>query len=200
MVIKTIEYHHKWHDHVFVGFWNKYNDKNYDRPTDTNLPPDQPNAAPPAAVAAPIATTAPTTAPAEAAANIYDANTKADLSPIRPNFNSPSGLAVQNVPESSGATNESEAEQDEKLSAEYRALSPQDQWRVNSFFSCYFLMTGLHGFHVLVGMGLITRLLIRAIRNGFSSEYYTPVDLIGLCWHLVDLIWIFLFPLLYLIH
>jgi cytochrome c oxidase subunit 3 len=61
-------------------------------------------------------------------------------------------------------------------------------------------MTGLHGVHVLVGMGLITWILIRSVRNEFSSEYFTPVDLVGLYWHLVDLIWIFLFPLLYLIH
>ena len=78
--------------------------------------------------------------------------------------------------------------------------SDSDQWHVNTFFSCYFLMTGLHGIHVLVGMGLITWILMRAIKNEFSSEYFTPVDLVGLYWHLVDLIWIFLFPLLYLIH
>ncbi len=68
------------------------------------------------------------------------------------------------------------------------------------FFSIYFGMTGLHGIHVLVGMGLITWLLIRAARGTFGPQYYTPVDFVGLYWHLVDLIWIFLFPLLYLIH
>ena len=88
----------------------------------------------------------------------------------------------------------------ENANEHYRQLSDAAQWRVNTFFSCYFLMTGLHGIHVLVGMGLITWLLIRSLRNDFSSEYFTPVDLIGLYWHLVDLIWIFLFPLLYLIH
>jgi cytochrome c oxidase subunit 3 len=67
------------------------------------------------------------------------------------------------------------------------------------FFSVYFLMTGLHGIHVLVGMGVITWLLVRTVKNHFSSEYYTPVELTGLYWHLVDLIWIFLFPLFYLI-
>jgi cytochrome c oxidase subunit 3 len=61
-------------------------------------------------------------------------------------------------------------------------------------------MTGLHGIHVLVGMGLITWIMIRAKKKEFSSEFFTPVDLVGLYWHLVDLIWIFLFPLLYLIH
>ena len=66
------------------------------------------------------------------------------------------------------------------------------------FFSIYFVMTGIHGFHVLVGMGLFTWITIRAIKGEFSSEYYTPVENCGLYWHLVDIIWIFLFPLLYL--
>ena len=61
-------------------------------------------------------------------------------------------------------------------------------------------MTGLHGIHVLVGMGLITWVMIRGYKGVFGPAYYTPVDLVGLYWHLVDLIWIFLFPLLYLIH
>lgn len=67
------------------------------------------------------------------------------------------------------------------------------------FFSVYFVMTGIHGFHVLVGMGIFTWLITRAIRGHFSAEYYTPIELSGLYWHLVDIIWIFLFPLLYLI-
>ena len=67
------------------------------------------------------------------------------------------------------------------------------------FFGIYFLMTGLHGLHVLAGMGAIIWVLIRSIKGHFSPEYYTPVDFVGLYWHLVDLIWIFLFPLLYLI-
>ena len=67
------------------------------------------------------------------------------------------------------------------------------------FFGIYFLMTGLHGLHVLVGMGAIAWILVRAIKGDFGPEYFTPVDFVGLYWHLVDLIWIFLFPLLYLI-
>ena len=68
------------------------------------------------------------------------------------------------------------------------------------FFSVYFTMTGLHGIHVLAGMAAIGWILRRAIRGDFSPQYNIPVDLVGLYWHLVDLIWIFLFPLLYLIH
>lgn len=71
---------------------------------------------------------------------------------------------------------------------------------VHIFFGIYFVMTGLHGIHVIAGMAIIAWLLLRARRGHFSSEYFTPVDLGGLYWHLVDLIWIYLFPLLYLIH
>lgn len=67
------------------------------------------------------------------------------------------------------------------------------------FFSVYFTMTGLHGIHVIIGMIVITWILVRTIKNEFSAEYYTPIEMTGLYWHLVDLIWIFLFPLLYLI-
>ena len=67
------------------------------------------------------------------------------------------------------------------------------------FFSIYFVMTGIHGLHVLVGMGLFGWLVTRVIRGHFSPQWYTPVELTGLYWHLVDIIWIFLFPLLYLI-
>ncbi len=68
------------------------------------------------------------------------------------------------------------------------------------FFGVYFLMTGLHGLHVLIGMFVITWLLVRAYRGDFSRRYFTPVDLGGLYWHVVDVIWIFLFPMLYLIR
>jgi len=67
------------------------------------------------------------------------------------------------------------------------------------FFSIYFLMTGLHGFHVLIGIGLITWIIVRTAKDRFSSDYYTPLENVGLFWHLVDMIWIFLFPLFYLI-
>jgi cytochrome c oxidase subunit 3 len=67
------------------------------------------------------------------------------------------------------------------------------------FFSVYFMMTGLHGIHVIGGMSVIAVLMRKMMRGSFNANYYTPIDLIGLYWHLVDLIWIFLFPLLYLI-
>ena len=67
------------------------------------------------------------------------------------------------------------------------------------FFGIYFTATGLHGLHVLIGMGLIIWLMIKNSRGEFNSEYFTPLENVGLYWHLVDLVWIFLFPLLYLI-
>lgn len=67
------------------------------------------------------------------------------------------------------------------------------------FFSIYFVMTGLHGLHVLIGMGVILWMITRVARGHFNSEYYTPVEVTGLYWHLVDLVWIYLFPLLYLV-
>jgi cytochrome c oxidase subunit 3 len=67
------------------------------------------------------------------------------------------------------------------------------------YFSFYFCMTGLHATHVIAGMALIYWVLRRAKRGEFSHEYYTPLEGVGLFWHLVDLIWIYLFPLLYLI-
>lgn len=67
------------------------------------------------------------------------------------------------------------------------------------YFGFYFCMTGLHGIHVLLGMGLITWVAIRAAKGQFGPEFYTPVEGVGIFWHIVDLIWIFLFPLLYLV-
>ena len=67
------------------------------------------------------------------------------------------------------------------------------------FFSLYFVMTAIHGLHVVIGMGILSWVCSRAWRGHFSSEWYTPVELSGLYWHLVDIIWIFLFPLLYLV-
>jgi len=77
------------------------------------------------------------------------------------------------------------------------AAGPRD---AGIFFSIYFAMTGLHGIHVVAGMGVIAWVLALAIQGRFSSQYYNPVDYTALYWHLVDMIWIYLFPLLYLIH
>jgi cytochrome c oxidase subunit III len=67
------------------------------------------------------------------------------------------------------------------------------------YFTVYFLSTGLHAFHVIIGMAILLWIAIRAMRNEFDSVHYVPVELSSMYWHLVDLVWIFLFPLLYLI-
>lgn len=71
--------------------------------------------------------------------------------------------------------------------------------RVRIFFWIYFAMTGLHALHMIVGLGLMAWLLIMAWRNTYSADFYTPVEISGLYWHFVDIVWIFLFPLLYLL-
>jgi cytochrome c oxidase subunit 3 len=67
------------------------------------------------------------------------------------------------------------------------------------FFSFYFVMTGMHALHMIIGISLLTALIVKAGRGRFSAAYNTPVELIGLYWHFVDIVWIFLFPLLYLV-
>jgi cytochrome c oxidase subunit 3 len=67
------------------------------------------------------------------------------------------------------------------------------------FFSIYFMMTGIHALHMVVGIGLMLVVLAMAARGRFSARYYTPVEVSGLYWHFVDIVWIFLFPLLYLL-
>jgi cytochrome c oxidase subunit 3 len=67
------------------------------------------------------------------------------------------------------------------------------------FYSLYFVMTGLHAVHMIIGIGIMLVIAWMAWRRTFSAEYYTPVEVSGLYWHFVDIVWIFLFPLLYLI-
>jgi cytochrome c oxidase subunit 3 len=81
----------------------------------------------------------------------------------------------------------------------YDPHGPGNPVNGNLFFGLYFMMTGLHGLHVLAGMIAISWVLSNAIKRRFSSSWYTPVELTGMYWHLVDLIWIYLFPLFYLI-
>jgi cytochrome c oxidase subunit 3 len=76
---------------------------------------------------------------------------------------------------------------------------PGDQGHAQLFFSIYFAMTGLHALHMVIGVGILLTLIVQARKGRFSASYYTPVDVAGLYWHFVDIIWIFLFPLLYLI-
>ena len=67
------------------------------------------------------------------------------------------------------------------------------------FFAFYFVMTGMHAVHMIIGVGLVALIAFLAWRGRYSPEYYGPVEVTGLYWHFVDIVWIFLFPLLYLI-
>jgi hypothetical protein len=82
---------------------------------------------------------------------------------------------------------------------ELESLGPPPE-HTSMFFTIYFAMTGLHGIHVLVGVIVFVWLLVRALKGHFTADYFGPIDYAALYWHIVDLIWIFLFPLLYLIH
>ncbi len=74
-----------------------------------------------------------------------------------------------------------------------------DPRNVAIFFSLYFAMTGMHAIHMIIGVGLLTWLTIRAAKGDFTEEYNSPVEMTGLYWHFVDVVWIYLFPLLYLV-
>jgi cytochrome c oxidase subunit 3 len=82
---------------------------------------------------------------------------------------------------------------------------PRFQWpgpdghHVQIFYSLYFAMTGFHALHMLIGFGLLGWLIVDARRGRFGPGYWAPVEMVGLYWHFVDIVWIFLFPLLYLI-
>lgn len=78
-------------------------------------------------------------------------------------------------------------------------IAPDQQGHAQLFFSLYFAMTGLHALHMVIGVGILTTLIFQTRKGRFSADYMTPIDVAGLYWHFVDIIWIFLFPLLYLI-
>ena len=79
------------------------------------------------------------------------------------------------------------------------AAEPQFFRHAQIFFSLYFVMTGLHALHMVIGMGLMIWMLVWAYKGVIADGYYSPVEIVGLYWHFVDIVWIFLFPLLYLI-
>ncbi|MDB5333743.1 MAG: ctaE, partial [Phycisphaerales bacterium] len=268
--IKAIEYHHKFEDDLWIGSGNKFNSqfvpakaRNRENAGEAGGAEKKAEAhaegsghtAAPGAEAKPAGAEAKAgeqpAAPAGATANAAlvppDPNVGApDEAKIKPNFADPPGLARKVV---------EQHESEMKLSD----LPASEKSRLYTFFGVYFFMTGLHGLHVVIGMGLITWILLRAAgprtipwivpmipgsillffaylglitdtpglmifglagmlvcvlwilvwvprrraasaEGAFGPTYFAPVDLVGLYWHLVDLIWIFLFPLLYLIH
>jgi cytochrome c oxidase subunit 3 len=187
MVIKYFEYTHKIHDHLVWG------------PT-FYVPPDEEVAkdvnTPPAAETA-VAPTFESVALTEASpAAAMFALPPAESTVIAKAPTGPAGLADDlGTPTVAPAYPETA----EKTAIKHLE-DPKMPVGTHQFFAIYYAMTGLHGIHVVVGMIVIGWLIWKGLKGHFGSKYYTPVDLGGLYWHVVDLIWIFLFPLFYLIH
>jgi cytochrome c oxidase subunit 3 len=83
--------------------------------------------------------------------------------------------------------------------AAHAGSNPAFQFQTQIFFSLYFTMTGLHALHMIIGIGLMSVITWMAWKGRFDEHYYTPVEMSGLYWHFVDIVWIYLFPLLYLV-
>ena len=192
--IKGIEYEHKWKHGLLWGrlYHPEFESAAATQPAGpttsaaTSVPTTSAAASHPVTTATASGPTRAATSPQPAATGSQPASSPAqsgeDRSSIAPAAIGPRGLAAR-----------------PQYGAEFEG--PQTQLRnVQIFFGIYFLMTGLHALHVIAGMIVITWLLTGSIRGRYDSEYFTPVDLGGLYWHLVDIVWIFLFPLLYLIR
>lgn len=170
MGIKGVEYKEKWEHGLLWA--GKYN------PAHETASADAP---PPAAPAAPGPTQPSFNMDAPAAPQPPEGNPLDTRTAIPPAATGPEGLSPRGAEPAS-------------------IIKEQAPANVQTFFSIYFLMTGLHGLHVLIGMGLLVWFIIVSMRGRFGRGHYLPVELMGLYWHLVDLIWIFLFPLLYLVE
>jgi len=83
--------------------------------------------------------------------------------------------------------------------AKYQQRKAEIQQRTKIFFSLYFALTGMHAIHMIVGVGIFAVITFMAWKGRFTPEYHTPLEIAGLYWHFVDIVWIYLFPLLYLI-
>ncbi len=199
MVVKGIEYSHKI-EHGVV--WGKWFDPQHGQSDHAAPGPAEPasaaaapasgdHAAAPAETEPPAAGAAPATAASSAAPPTTPSGLTIEVSQIAPAKVGPAGLKADALNPS--AEHGGHGELDPYQSSKHMR-------DLQIFLGIYFCMTGLHGIHVLGGMVVIAWLLKNAIQGKYSSRYYTPVDLVGLYWHLVDLVWIYLFPLLYLIH
>jgi cytochrome c oxidase subunit 3 len=83
--------------------------------------------------------------------------------------------------------------------ADFECEGCTDAGHASLFFALYFGMTGLHATHMLVGFVILIYLIVQANKGAYTTKWYTPIEMFGLYWHFVDIVWIFLFPLLYLI-
>lgn len=195
LVIKYFEYEHKIHAGLVwgKGFYEPVKDEH------GNI------IGAPAESAA--ATTAPAAAPGVFVHPLLGKPIPAEASTVKKAAIGPSGIVAS--AENSEATKQGfdgvardieEAEVHDHDADKAHVFDPKMPVNTHRFFAIYYAMTGLHGIHVVIGIFLIGWLAIRSFRGDFTGNYYTPVDLVGLYWHIVDLIWIFLFPLFYLIH
>jgi cytochrome c oxidase subunit 3 len=190
LVVKSFEYSAKYNHNLWVGAHNLYH-PGYQGPAHDSghgvapgAAPDATNDAGPAASASAAGTAAPVT-PAP--------TIERSLIPQAPA--GPAGLAA-----SLADPDGHDAHAADTHHLKFEDLPTYVQIKTHQFFQIYFLMTGLHTLHVIIGLGLLLWIVIKSAGGAFSPDFFTPVDLVGLFWHLVDLIWIFLFPLLYLIH
>ena len=170
--VKYVEYSHKWHAGLLWA--RSYAPQAHHGDGDHGAAPET----------VPMESTAGASAAGAAAAPVQPAPATAatpEHSNIAPAATGPSGLATGEAGQSADAI----------------VAEPAN---AQTFFSIYFLMTGLHGIHVLGGIGAMFWLLYCARRGDFDTGHFTRVDMVALYWHLVDLIWIYLFLLLYLIH
>jgi cytochrome c oxidase subunit III len=103
-----------------------------------------------------------------------------------------------NSPSACGLT-ASGLEAEKKELEEAFARDPELNSHAQLYFSLYFGMTGLHALHMIIGAGLLVWLIIESLAERYGPGYNTPVEVTGLYWHFVDIVWIYLFPLLYLI-
>ncbi len=88
--------------------------------------------------------------------------------------------------------------QDNKVPALWFEYSGPQAPYVQMFFVFYFLMTGLHALHMTIGIGILSVLLFRTLLGSFSAQYYTPLELGGLYWHFIDIVWVFLYAIFYI--
>ncbi len=188
LVIKYFEYTHKFHEGWFPGM------KFYEKPGEHSHTwvEDEPVFVAPA----PPPTAAPVVPPPPAPGMPVAEPTTVPAAQVGPGGVDLAALEAAEHEEAHGRTPHHKAHE------EHPAHPLQDEHRPNNahmFFNIYFMMTGLHGCHVLGGAVMLVWLIIGALRGRFGAAYFTPVDLGGLYWHIVDLIWIFLFPLFYLI-
>ncbi len=212
MVVKYFEYSHKYHDGLLPGPRFAPKEQVWELKTFKDKHPESAEYAEHLLKASKQAATV--MAPA-AAAGMPAATgaTPASTAPTPPSTPDPNQIAGQvAAPQPAAAPMQPEftrptLEQIEPLIAA-GVLGPKAETpnlpskprNAHVFFSIYFFMTGLHGLHVLIGIGIFVWLLLKANKNVFGPNYFGPIDYAALYWHLVDLIWIYLFPLLYLIH